>query len=44
MNKGDHNMTWEERQKLEALLKAGIQKTKIAKQLGFSRQTIYNEL
>ena len=44
MKEGQHYMTWEERQKLEALLKAGIQKTKIAEQLGFSRQAIYDEM
>ena len=44
MNKGDHNMTWEERQQLEALKKANVPVAKIARQLGFCRQTIYNEL
>lgn len=39
-----HYMTEQERYQLEALLKAGIPKTRIAKQLGFSRQTIYNEI
>lgn len=39
-----HYMTEQERYQLEALLKAGIPKAKIAKQLGFSRQTIYNEI
>lgn len=39
-----HYMTEEERYQLEALLKAKVSITKIAKQLGFCRQTIYNEI
>ena len=37
-------MTRDERLQLEALRKAGIPVTRIAAQMGFSRQTIYNEL
>ena len=44
MTKKQHYMTRDERYKLEALRKAGIPVTRIAAQLGFSRQTIYNEL
>ena len=44
MNNGDHNMTRDERQQLEALRKAKIPVAQIARQLGFCRQTIYNEL
>ncbi|MDD6159994.1 MAG: IS30 family transposase [Oscillospiraceae bacterium] len=39
-----HYMTRDERLQLEALRKARIPVAQIAKQLGFSRQTIYNEL
>lgn len=39
-----HYMTLEERYRLEALREAGIPVTQIAKQLGFCRKTIYNEL
>lgn len=39
-----HYMTSEERQQLEALLKAKVPVTRITKQLGFCRKTIYNEL
>jgi IS30 family transposase len=39
-----HYMTRDERQKLEALHLAGLPVAKIALQLGFCRQTIYNEL
>lgn len=39
-----HYMTKEERLKLEALREAGISVSEIAKQLGFCRKTIYNEL
>lgn len=39
-----HYMTWEERCQLEALREAGVPVTQIAKQLGFCRKTIYNEL
>lgn len=42
--KGYHQMTEEERYQLEALLLAGIPKAQIARQLGFSRKTIYNEI
>ena len=41
--KKQHYMTRDERLKLEALLHAKISVTEIAKILGFSRQTIYNE-
>lgn len=45
MAKKQHYMTWEERLKLEVLYnKARISVAKIAECLGFSRQTIYNEL
>ena len=44
MNKGNHNMTRDERQKLEALRKAKVPVAEIARLLGFCRQTIYNEL
>lgn len=44
MTKKQHYMTRDERLQLEALRKAGIPVAKIARQLGFSRQTIYNEL
>lgn len=37
-------MKAEERQQLEALLKAKVPVAKIAKQLGFCRKTIYNEI
>ena len=37
-------MTRDERQQLEALRKAKIPVAQIARQLGFCRQTIYNEL
>lgn len=39
-----HYMTRDERQQLEALYTAGMPVAKIARQLGFCRQTIYNEL
>lgn len=39
-----HHMTREERYKLEAYLKAGKSKSWIAKEMGFCRQTIYNEI
>lgn len=39
-----HYMTEDERYQLEALLKAKVPVAKIAKQLGFCRQTIYNEI
>lgn len=44
MGKKQHYMNWKERQQLEALLKAKVPKAQIARQLGFCRQTIYNEL
>ena len=43
MTKKQHYMTRDERYKLEALLEAKIPVSRIAKQLGFCRQTIYNE-
>lgn len=42
--KGSHQLTKTDRIKLEALLKAGIKITDIAKQLEVHRSTIYNEL
>lgn len=42
--KKQHYMTNDERQKLEALYNAGMPISRIAKQLGFCRQTIYNEV
>lgn len=39
-----HYMTEEERYQLEALLKAKMPVARIARQLGFCRQTIYNEI
>lgn len=44
MAKKQHYMTHDERQKLEALRRARIPVAEIARQLGFCRQTIYNEL
>lgn len=44
MAKKQHYMTWEERCQLEALLKANVKVPQIAKQLGFCRQTIYDEI
>ena len=42
--KQQHYMTYDERQQLEALYIAGIPVARIARQLGFCRQTIYNEI
>lgn len=42
--KKQHYMTRDERAKLEALLQAGVPIARIARQLGFCRQTIYNEI
>lgn len=42
--KGSHQLTRTDRIKLEALIKAGLSKSKIAEQLGVHRSTIYNEL
>lgn len=39
-----HQMTRDERLKLEALRRAGVPVAQCARQLGFCRQTIYNEL
>lgn len=44
MFKKQHYMTRDERLQLEALRKARVPVIQIAKQMGFSRQTIYNEL
>lgn len=44
MAKKQHYMTRDERLQLEALSRAKMPVTQIARQLGFSRQTIYNEL
>lgn len=44
MTKKQHYMTKDERYKLEAYLEAGKGVSWIAGQLGFSRQTIYNEI
>lgn len=42
--KGSHQLTWADRIKIEALLKEGLSKAKIAAHLGVHRSTIYNEL
>lgn len=42
--KGSHQLTRADRIKIEALIKAGLKVTAIAKQLGVHRSTIYNEL
>ena len=42
--KGSHQLTWADRIKIEALKKAKLKITEIAKQLGVHRSTIYNEL
>ena len=44
MAKKQHYMTYQERLKLEALLNAKIPVAQIAKQLGFCRASIYNEI
>lgn len=44
MTKKQHYMTWEERQQLEAMRRNKIPVAEIARQLGFCRQTIYNEI
>ena len=44
MTKKQHYMTREERYQLEALRRAKISVSEIARILGFTRQTIYNEL
>ena len=44
MTKKQHYMTRDERLKLEAYLRAGKNKSWIAREMGFSRQTIYNEI
>lgn len=44
MTKKQHYMTSDERQQLEALLRAKVSVARIAKLLGFCRQTIYNEI
>ena len=44
MTKKQHYMTRDERYQLEALRQAKIPVSQIAKQMGFCRQTIYNEL
>lgn len=44
MTKKQHYMTRDERYQLEALLQAKVSVSRIAKQLGFCRQTIYNEM
>ena len=41
MTKKQHYMTRDERYQLEALLKAKVRVSRIARQLGFCRQTIY---
>jgi len=41
---GQHYMTYEERIRLETLLRHRIPVTEIARELGFARQTIYNEI
>lgn len=42
--KGTKNLTYTQRLQLEALLKVGIHKKEIAKQLGLCLATVYNEL
>lgn len=42
--KGQHYMSRDQRQQLEALYTAGIPVAQIARQLGFCRQTIYTEI
>ena len=42
--KGSHQLTRADRIKIEALLKEGLSKAKIAEHLGVHRSTIYNEL
>jgi Transposase and inactivated derivatives, IS30 family len=44
MMKKQHYMTHDEREQLEALHRAHVPVAEIARQLGFCRQTIYNEL
>ena len=44
MTKKQHYMTRDERLQLEALRRSGVPVARIARQLGFTRQTIYNEL
>lgn len=44
MTKKQHHMTREERCRLEALLGAKVPVSRIARQMGFCRQTIYNEI
>lgn len=44
MAKKQHYMTWEERIRLETLLRHKIPVAEIARELGFSRQTIYREI
>ena len=44
MTKKQHYMRWEERQQLEAMWRNHIPVSEIARQLGFCRQTIYDEL
>lgn len=44
MAKKQHYMTYEERIQLETLLRHKIPVSEIARELGFSRQTIYREI
>ena len=44
MAKKQHYMIWEERIRLETLLRHKIPVSEIARELGFSRQTIYREI
>ena len=44
MAKKQHYMTYEERIQLETLLRHKISVSEIARELGFSRQTIYREI
>lgn len=44
MGEKQHYMTEKERYKLEALHEAGMPAAQIARQMGFCRQTIYNEI
>lgn len=44
MKRGFNHFTYEKRLKLEAMVKAGYSKPQMAEKLGYSLQTIYNEL
>ena len=42
--KGFHQLKWEDRIRLEMLLRQGHSKSEVARQLGVNRSTVYNEL